>query len=73
MTEGRPAAAGSAPLWERDAELATVAQALDVLCADQSSAGSRLVIRGEAGLGKTALLAEIRRVAERRGCAVWSA
>ncbi|QJS08920.1 AAA family ATPase [Streptomyces argyrophyllae] len=73
MTEGRPAAAGSAPLWERDAELATVAQALDVLCADQSSAGSLLVIRGEAGLGKTALLAEIRRVAERRGCAVWSA
>ncbi|MEW2287588.1 AAA family ATPase, partial [Streptomyces sp. NPDC047841] len=32
-----------------------------------------MVIRGEAGLGKTALLAEIRRVAERRGCAVWSA
>ncbi|KOG62013.1 hypothetical protein ADK77_29390 [Streptomyces antibioticus] len=73
MTEGRPSAAGSAPLWERDAELATVAQALDVLCADQSSAGSLLVIRGEAGLGKTALLAETRRIAERRGCAVWSA
>ncbi|MGW3465070.1 ATP-binding protein, partial [Streptomyces olivaceoviridis] len=73
MTEGRPSAAGSAPLWERDAELATVARALDVLCADQSSAGSLLVIRGEAGLGKTALLAEIRRIAERRGCAVWSA
>ncbi|MFE1193028.1 ATP-binding protein [Streptomyces olivaceoviridis] len=73
MTQGRPSAAGSAPLWERDAELATVAQALDVLCADQSSAGSLLVIRGEAGLGKTALLAEIRRIAERRGCAVWSA
>ncbi|MET8564025.1 AAA family ATPase [Streptomyces flaveolus] len=73
MTEGRPSAAGSAPLWERDAELATVAQALDVLCADQSAAGSLLVIRGEAGLGKTALLAETRRIAERRGCAVWSA
>ncbi|MEV5384721.1 AAA family ATPase [Streptomyces sp. NPDC052721] len=73
MTEGRPSAAGSAPLWERDAELATVAQALDVLCADQSSGGSLLVIRGEAGLGKTALLAETRRIAERRGCAVWSA
>ncbi|MFF8905041.1 ATP-binding protein [Streptomyces olivaceoviridis] len=73
MTEGRPSAAGSAPLWERDAELAAVARALDVLCADQSSAGSLLVIRGEAGLGKTALLAEIRRIAERRGCAVWSA
>jgi tetratricopeptide (TPR) repeat protein len=73
MTEGRPPAAASASLWERDAEIATVAQALDVLCADQSSAGSLLVFRGEAGLGKTALLNETRRIAERRGCTVWSA
>ncbi|GGS83995.1 hypothetical protein GCM10010206_53380 [Streptomyces cinerochromogenes] len=73
MTEGRPPTVGSAPLWERDAEIATVAQALDVLCADQSSGGSLLVLRGEAGLGKTALLAETRRIAERRGCTVWSA
>ncbi|MFG2602960.1 ATP-binding protein [Streptomyces sp. NPDC048514] len=73
MTEGRPAAAASASLWERDAEIATVVQALDVLCADQSSAGSLLVFRGEAGLGKTALLHETRRIAERRGCTVWSA
>ncbi|ANP50726.1 tetratricopeptide (TPR) repeat protein [Streptomyces griseochromogenes] len=67
MTEGRPPTAGSAALWERDAEIATVTQALDVLCADQSSAGSLLVFRGEAGLGKTALLNETRRMAERRG------
>lgn len=73
MTEGRPQAAASASLWERDAEIATVARALDVLCADRSSAGSLLVFRGDAGLGKTALLAETRRVAERRGCTVWSA
>ncbi|MYW18261.1 AAA family ATPase [Streptomyces sp. SID2955] len=73
MTEGRPPAAGSAPLWERDAEIAAVAQALDVLCAEQTSSGSLLVLRGEAGLGKTALLAETRRIAERRGCTVWSA
>ncbi|WP_330460814.1 AAA family ATPase [Streptomyces sp. NBC_00820] len=73
MTEGRPPAADSASLWERDTEIATVAQVLDDLCADQSSAGSLLVIRGEAGLGKTALLAETRRMAERRGCRVWSA
>ncbi|AYN38445.1 ATP-binding protein [Streptomyces dangxiongensis] len=73
MTEGRPSAAGSAPLWERDTEIATVVQALDALCADRSSAGSLLVFRGEAGLGKTALLAETRRIAERRGCTVWSA
>ncbi|MCS0599885.1 AAA family ATPase [Streptomyces sp. LP11] len=73
MTEGRPPEAASASLWERDAEIATVAQALDVLCADESSAGGLLVFRGEAGLGKTALLAETRRIAERRGCRVWSA
>jgi tetratricopeptide (TPR) repeat protein len=73
MTEGRPPAAASASLWERDAEIGTVVQALDLLCADQSSAGSLLVFRGEAGFGKTALLAETRRIAERRGCAVWSA
>ncbi|MGW2318432.1 ATP-binding protein [Streptomyces sp. NPDC001118] len=73
MTEGRPPAAASASLWERDAEIATVAQALDLLCADQQSAGGLLVLRGEAGLGKTALLAETRRIAERRGCAVWAA
>src|SRR5690606_4127173 len=40
---------------------------------DRSSSGSLLVLRGEAGLGKTALLAETRRIAEQRGCTVWSA
>ncbi|MFF8989406.1 ATP-binding protein [Streptomyces sp. NPDC014983] len=71
MTEGRPPAAASAPLWERDAEIATVAQAIDELRADESSAGGLLVFRGEAGLGKTALLTETRRMAERSGCTVW--
>jgi tetratricopeptide (TPR) repeat protein len=70
MTEVGPEPAA---LWERDDEVAAVAQAIDALCADQSSSGSLLVFRGEAGLGKTALLAETRRMAERRGCAVWSA
>ncbi|MFI2203455.1 AAA family ATPase [Streptomyces sp. NPDC020192] len=73
MTEGRPPTAGSASLWERDAEIATVVDALDVLCADRTSAGSLLVFRGEAGLGKTALLTETRRIAEARNCTVWSA
>lgn len=73
MTEARPSAAAAASLWERDAEIATVTRTLDVLCADQSSAGSLLVFRGEAGLGKTALLTETRRIAERRGCTVWYA
>ncbi|MEU6818541.1 AAA family ATPase [Streptomyces sp. NPDC046860] len=73
MTEGRPQAAPSGYLWERDAEIATVTEAIELLCADRTSAGSLLLFRGEAGLGKTALLAEIRRIAERRGCVVWSA
>ncbi|MFD4788409.1 ATP-binding protein [Streptomyces sp. NPDC058459] len=73
MTEGRPQAVASGYLWEREAEIATVTDAIELLCADRTSAGSLLLFRGEAGLGKTALLAEIRRIAERRGCVVWSA
>ncbi|MEU0740471.1 AAA family ATPase [Streptomyces sp. NPDC006134] len=73
MTEVRPTAATSASLWERDQEIAVLTQAVDALCADRSSPGTVLVLRGEAGLGKTALLAEARRIAERAGCTVWSA
>ncbi|HZF88605.1 ATP-binding protein [Streptomyces sp.] len=73
MTEVRPTAAASASLWERDRELDAIRRAVDHLCADRSSSGSLLVFRGEAGVGKTALLAETRRIAEERGCAVWSA
>ncbi|MEU3978963.1 AAA family ATPase [Streptomyces sp. NPDC026672] len=72
MTEARPRAVASASLWERDAELAAVTRALDALCADHASSGNVLVFSGEAGLGKTALLTETRRMAERRGCTVWS-
>ncbi|MFF5979913.1 ATP-binding protein [Streptomyces olindensis] len=73
MTEVRPTAASSASLWERDEEVAAVTRAVDALCADRSSSGGLLVFRGDAGLGKTALLAETRRIAEARGCTVWSA
>lgn len=73
MTEVRPPAAAPASLWERDEELTAVERAVDSLCEDRSSAGSLLVIRGEAGFGKTALLAQTRRIAEARGCTVWSA
>ncbi|MFF4250152.1 ATP-binding protein [Streptomyces sp. NPDC001663] len=73
MTEVRPTEAASDSLWEREEEVAAVGQAIDTLCADRSSSGSLLMVRGEAGLGKTALLAETRRIAERRGCTVWSA
>lgn len=73
MTEVRPIEAAPASLWEREEEVAAVEGAIDALCAGRASSGSVLVIRGEAGLGKTALLAETRRIAEARGCTVWSA
>lgn len=73
MTEARPGVVASAPLWERDEEVATLEQAIGALCADSDSSGSLLVFSGDAGLGKTSLLAEARRIAEGSGCAVWSA
>ncbi|WP_030169227.1 ATP-binding protein [Streptomyces sp. NRRL S-813] len=73
MTEVRSGAAASASLWERDEEVTAVRRAVDTLCSDRSSTGGLLVFQGEAGLGKTALLAETRRIAEKRGCTVWSA
>jgi tetratricopeptide (TPR) repeat protein len=73
MTEARPGTAASASLWERDEEVATLKEAIAALRADAASSGSLLVFSGEAGLGKTALLAEARRIAESSGCAVWSA
>ncbi|MGW0905983.1 ATP-binding protein [Streptomyces sp. NPDC002853] len=72
MTQGRPGGATWAPLWERDAELAAAARAVDELCSDSTTAGGLLVFQGEAGIGKTALLAEVRRIAEGRAV-VWSA
>ncbi|MFD5268504.1 ATP-binding protein [Streptomyces sp. NPDC058335] len=73
MTKVRPAAAASASLWERDKEVAAIERVVDTLCADRSSSGRVHLLRGDAGLGKTALLAETRRIAEARGCTVWSA
>ncbi|MGW3192873.1 ATP-binding protein [Streptomyces ardesiacus] len=73
MTVVRRTGAVPASLWERDEEVATITRAVDILCADRSSPGTLLEARGEAGVGKTALLAETRRIAEARGCTVWSA
>ncbi|MEU3555909.1 ATP-binding protein [Streptomyces fragilis] len=70
MTEERP---GSALLWERDEEVAAIERAVDSLCTGRAPTGRFLVLRGEAGLGKTALLGEAHRIAELRGCTVWSA
>lgn len=61
----------SRPLYEREPELAAAADAVDALCGAQAT-GGLLVFSGEAGIGKTALLAEIRAMAADR-CTVWSA
>ncbi|MGP3633097.1 ATP-binding protein [Streptomyces sp. 24-1644] len=61
----------SRPLYEREPELAAAAQAVDALCGAQAS-GGLLVFSGEAGIGKTALLAEVQAIAADR-CTVWSA
>jgi hypothetical protein len=71
MTQGRSGRFVPAPLWERDAELAEAAATVDALHSGATS-GSLLVYSGEAGIGKTALLTEIGRIAEGR-CTVWSA
>ncbi|MFI0977126.1 ATP-binding protein [Streptomyces sp. NPDC021093] len=60
------------PLLEREDELGFAARAVDDLCAP-SSRGGVLVYRGVAGIGKTALLGEVQRIARERGCTVWSA
>ncbi|ATL32048.1 ATP-binding protein [Streptomyces formicae] len=72
MTQGRPGGAAWAPLWEREDELAAATQAVEELCADVTTAGGLLTFSGEAGIGKTALLAEVRRIAEARRATVWS-
>jgi tetratricopeptide (TPR) repeat protein len=61
----------SRPLYEREPELAAAAQAVDALCGAQA-VGGLLIFSGEAGIGKTALLAEIQAMAADR-CTVWSA
>lgn len=67
MTQGRPGGGGAwAPLWERDAELAAAEGAVSALCSDLTTEGGLLVYSGEAGIGKTALLSEVRRIAQGR-------
>ncbi|MFF5449388.1 ATP-binding protein [Streptomyces sp. NPDC012888] len=59
---------------ERDAELATADEALDRLTGPRADEGGALLaLAGPAGLGKTTLLAEIRRRAHSRHCTVLAA
>ncbi|MGW5847470.1 AAA family ATPase [Streptomyces sp. NPDC055254] len=59
---------------ERDAELAVVDEALEQLSsAGPDAGGALLAFSGPAGLGKTTLLAELRRRARARSCTVLAA
>lgn len=65
-------------LFERDQEITTAEQAVTALCGGTDgkgpATGGLLLFSGEAGVGKTALLGEARRLAaEQRDCAVLSA
>ncbi|GHH35606.1 AAA family ATPase [Streptomyces candidus] len=73
MSVSRPQEAVPGPsLLEREAELTAATNAVDGLRA-QEPRGGVIVYRGVAGIGKTALLAEVQRLAGQRGCSVWSA
>ncbi|MFD3514595.1 ATP-binding protein [Streptomyces sp. NPDC058657] len=73
MSVSRPENPVPGPLLlEREAELVAAGRAIDALC-EEHARGGVLVYRGAPGIGKTALLAEVQRVARDRGCTVWSA
>ncbi|MGK4581806.1 ATP-binding protein [Kitasatospora sp. HPMI-4] len=63
------------PLYERESEVGSAARAIQALCrasdeADGVGLGELLVYVGPAGLGKTALLTEARRLAKLAHCTV---
>ncbi|WP_344332887.1 ATP-binding protein [Kitasatospora putterlickiae] len=59
------------PLHEREAEIRSARQAVRALTGpDGTGLGELLLYTGAAGLGKTAMLTEVRREAKRAGCTV---
>ncbi|OKJ94622.1 hypothetical protein AMK26_32980 [Streptomyces sp. CB03234] len=63
MLPSRPEHRLAVPLLEREPELAAATRAVEALCGTTAS-GGLLIYRGEAGIGKTALLGAVRRLAE---------
>ncbi|MEU9042960.1 MULTISPECIES: AAA family ATPase [unclassified Kitasatospora] len=62
---------GDGPLHEREAELRSAARAIEALTRPAGTGvGELLLYTGAAGLGKTAMLTEVRRAARRAGCTV---
>lgn len=78
---GRRSARSNRTLFERESELAAVDEALGELSGLRADGaepvdqprGALLAFAGRAGIGKTTLLAEVRRRAAARGCTVVSA
>ncbi|MFF4272300.1 ATP-binding protein [Streptomyces sp. NPDC001536] len=78
---GRRSTRSSRTLFERESELAAVDEALGELTGLRADGaeptgqprGALLAFAGRAGIGKTTLLAEVRRRAAARGCTVLSA
>jgi DNA-binding CsgD family transcriptional regulator/tetratricopeptide (TPR) repeat protein len=70
MIEGMAVRTVSAEIIAREPELATLAEALDVVAREAGEPAVHLVVSGEAGIGKTRLVEELRRMAEDRGCLV---
>ncbi|MEV7598976.1 AAA family ATPase [Kitasatospora sp. NPDC089797] len=76
MADGEAGGSGGAgrdgdPLHEREAELRSAAQAVGALTRPAGTGvGELLLYTGAAGLGKTAMLTEVRRAARNAGCTV---
>jgi len=69
----RAAGAGAWPLVGRDAELRLFDEARKAVTEGAPSGGRALAVVGEAGAGKTCLIAEFCRMASEAGCAIVSA
>ncbi|MGX4688778.1 ATP-binding protein [Streptomyces sp. JNUCC 63] len=62
------------PLYERENEVTAARNAVEAICAGgEDRRGGLLFFSAAAGLGKTTVLAEVRRMAAARGCTVLSA
>ena len=75
MIEGMAVRTVTAAIISREPELATIAEALDAIALDANRLepvrpAVHLVISGEAGIGKTRLVEELRRMADARECLV---
>src|SRR6187551_2036397 len=70
MIEGMAVRIVSPAIIAREPELETLSEALDTVALESGRPAVHLVISGEAGIGKTRLVEELRAMAEARDCLV---